>query len=437
MPKTPAVDIAPTIRDRIVELRRVPASELLPNARNWRRHPKKQRRILADLLSEVGYAGALIARELPDGSLELIDGHLRAETTPDQEVPVLVLDVDEAEAAKLLASLDPISALAGADREALQALTATFEPQTEGMRELMTSLLGDRGASEGAPVLQADVPPRVAAGELWSLGVHRLYCGDARDPAAYDAAMGGGMADMLWTDPPYGIGLASRVGMAGVKTSGEAKALGGQGMLNDELAMPELRELLVVALGIARDRLAPGSAVYVAGPSDPPQSLIFAEVLFELGIWRQTLVWAKDRLVIGRSDYQRRHEMLFYGETDEVESAREHDLLFYGGVPGERVWRGGRKQDTVWEFPSPHASPDHPSMKPVGLVARAIRNSSEEGALVLDPFAGSGTTAIAAEVEGRRAALIELDPRYCDAICARWETISGVDAVLLEAPGAR
>lgn len=350
---------------------------------------------------------------------------------------MLILDVDEAEAAKLLASLDPISALAGTDKSALAALVGRIKPQTEGMRELMTSMLGNRDAENGAPVLQAGIAPRVSPGELWSLGEHRLYCGDAREVDAYEAVLGGGMADMLFTDPPYGVGVASRIGMVS-KSSREARKLGGQGMLNDDLAMPELQELLRVSLGLACDHLAPGSAVYVAGPSDPPPGYVFATVLFELGVWRQTIIWAKDRLVIGRSDYQRRHEVLYFGETDETESARESELIFYGATAGgERVWRGGRKQDSVWEIPAPHASPDHPSMKPVNLVARAIRNSSEAGALVLDPFAGSGTTAIAAELEGRRAALIELDPRYCDAIVARWEHISGVDAIMLEAPGAR
>src|ERR1700722_1306622 len=110
------------IRDRIKELRRVPASSLRPNPRNWRTHPANQRDALRGILAEVGYAGALLARELPDGSLELIDGHLRAETTPEALVPVLVLDVDEYEAAKLLATFDPLSALAETNGEALREM---------------------------------------------------------------------------------------------------------------------------------------------------------------------------------------------------------------------------------------------------------------------------------------------------------------------------
>lgn len=128
------------IRDRIKELRRVPAASLRPNPRNWRTHPANQRDALRGILAEVGYAGALLARELSDGSLELIDGHLRAETTPDALVPVLVLDVDEHEAAKLLATFDPLSALAETNDEALAALLAGVETESQALGQLLDDL---------------------------------------------------------------------------------------------------------------------------------------------------------------------------------------------------------------------------------------------------------------------------------------------------------
>ena len=120
------------IRDRIKELRRVPANQLRPNAKNWRTHPPAQRDALRGVLAEVGYAGALVARELPDGALELIDGHLRAETTPDQEVPVLVLDVNEEEAAKLLAVLDPLADMAQANEQMLAELLENVATENAG-----------------------------------------------------------------------------------------------------------------------------------------------------------------------------------------------------------------------------------------------------------------------------------------------------------------
>jgi hypothetical protein len=131
------------IRDRVKELRRVRAGDLTPNPRNWRTHPKAQQDALRGILAEVGYADALLARELPDGSLMLVDGHLRAETTPDQEVPVLVLDIDQAEADKLLLSLDPLAALAETNSTALDALLREVDTGSEGLQQMYADLAAD------------------------------------------------------------------------------------------------------------------------------------------------------------------------------------------------------------------------------------------------------------------------------------------------------
>lgn len=131
------------VRDRIRELRRVPARDLQPNPRNWRTHPAEQRNALRGVLAEVGYADALLARELPDGTLQLVDGHLRAETTPDAMVPVLVLDIDDAEADKLLLTLDPLAKMAQTSDEELQTLLANVQTESEALRSLMNSLVAD------------------------------------------------------------------------------------------------------------------------------------------------------------------------------------------------------------------------------------------------------------------------------------------------------
>lgn len=144
------------IRDRIKELRRVPASELRPNAKNWRTHPQGQRDVLQGVLAEVGYAGALIARELADGTLELIDGHLRAETTPDACVPVLVLDVTAAEADKLLALMDPLAALAETDRERWTSLVGQIETENAAVQELLDRLSNESDATALPIASQAD-----------------------------------------------------------------------------------------------------------------------------------------------------------------------------------------------------------------------------------------------------------------------------------------
>jgi len=160
------------IRDRVKELRRVKAGTLRPHPRNWRIHPDAQRDALRGVLAEIGYADALVARELPDGSLELIDGHLRAETTPEADVPVLVVDLDDREAAKLLAVLDPLAGLAETDRDALAGLAAEMETQNEALREMIEEVVqsGERRAESGAAKPQA-APREVVVPECFQVVV--------------------------------------------------------------------------------------------------------------------------------------------------------------------------------------------------------------------------------------------------------------------------
>jgi hypothetical protein len=158
------------IRDRIKELRRVPARELRPNPRNWRTHPESQRAALRGLLADVGYADALLAREREDGSLELLDGHLRAETTPEAMVPVLVLDVTAEEADKILLTLDPLAALAGSDQERLEDLLSTTKFNSPPLEQMLDDLAREAAAAESA--LRASLDrPEIAIPEAWQVVV--------------------------------------------------------------------------------------------------------------------------------------------------------------------------------------------------------------------------------------------------------------------------
>jgi site-specific DNA-methyltransferase (adenine-specific) len=152
--------------------------------------------------------------------------------------------------------------------------------------------------------------------------------------------------------------------------------------------------------------------LYVAAPAGPIH-FEFAAVLRELEVWRHTLNWVKDGFVLGRADYHYRHEPIFYGWKEGA----------------AHTWNGGRSQDSVLEFPRPRANKEHPTMKPVALIQRCLENSTDEKAIVCDPFGGSGSTLIACEATNRRARLIELDPRYCDVIVRRWEEATGKTAV--------
>jgi DNA modification methylase len=395
------------IRDRVVELRRVRAAELAENPRNWRRHPAVQRRALRALLREIGYADALLARE-QDGGLVLVDGHLRRSLDPDRVVPVLVLDLTEEEADKLLATLDPIAALAVADPNALEALLARVNSSSAAVRDLLEGLARQaklpihRGLADPDEIPRRP-QPRTTPGDLWMLGEHRILCGDATEEAALARVMDGTQADVFWTDPPYGVDYVGKT-PAALRIERDTRA--------------GLETLLTPAFAAADRGLRPGAALYVAHPAGV-SSVVFANAFLAQG-WelRQTLVWVKDQMVLGHADYHYRHEPLLYGcKPGPGRWGR-----------GARGWYGGNAQTSVFEIPRPRVSREHPTAKPVELVRRCLANSSAPGMRVLDPFLGSGTTVIAAEQEGRICAGIELDPGYVDVAIARWEAFTGLAA---------
>jgi hypothetical protein len=193
------------IRDRIVELKRVPARDLRPHPKNWRTHPKAQQEALRGILAEVGYADALLARDTPEG-LQLIDGHLRAETTPEQEVPVLVLDVTEEEADKLLATIDPLAGLAVPDEEKLGELLAEITTDNDALQALfddLSPMKTKEGLTDPDDVPEPPEEPITQPGDLWVLGDHRLLCGDATKEGDVLRLMSGEKAAVFATDPPY------------------------------------------------------------------------------------------------------------------------------------------------------------------------------------------------------------------------------------------
>jgi DNA modification methylase len=398
----------------VVELVRIRAGDLVPNRANWRRHPAHQRAAVEGLLREIGYADALLARRDGD-ALILIDGHLRQSLDPDQVVPVLILDVSEAESETLLATLDPLAALAGSDTEAHAALLQRIESTDDEVRALLERLAREAGIAPVLPPDPDDVPvsppSRTQRGDLWVVGGHRLLCGDATEPSDMERLMAGERADVVWTDPPYGVNYVGKTSRA-MKVAGDA---------------PEgLRELLRRAFSAFDPVLSAGAAIYLCHQSGPG-ALEVLRAFTDQG-WRlhQTLIWVKDTLVLGHTDYHYRHEPIAYGFAPG------------GGRRGRggAGWYGGDAEDSILEVARPKASRQHPTMKPVELVIRCLRNSTRPGDRVLDPFGGSGTTLAAAQMLGRRGYAIELDPSYCDVAIARLEALTGVEAKLDEGAGA-
>ena len=392
------------IRDRIRELRRVPASELRPNPKNWRTHPQAQADALRGVLAEVGIADAVLARELDDGTLMLLDGHLRVETMGDQVLPVLVLDVNEAEGDKVLATLDPLAAMAEADAVKLDAILREVDTGSPELQAMLAKVAEDAGLyqDEAKEVVEDEVPeppanPITKPGDLWVLGDHRLLCGDSTDAAQVGKLMGGGQADMVLSDPPYGV---SYVG----KTKDALK------VENDELDEEDLTALVVAAFNNAEASCRAGAYWYATVPAGPLH-ILFADDWKRRGILRQIMVWAKDSMVLGHSEYHYQHEP-----------------ILFGWIPGDRHKNSDRTRTTLWQYDRPKANREHPTMKPVALWGQAVADGSRQGEIIYDPFLGSGTTLIAAEQLGRKCYGMEISPQYCDVIVKRWETLTGKKA---------
>ena len=252
--------------------------------------------------------------------------------------------------------------------------------------------------------------PRVKLGEIWQLGEHRLMCGDSTDAASVALLMDGNKADMVFTDPPYGVAIGDKN-----KTLNEV-AKGGrnsENIANDNISVDDLYPILVKAMTNCRENCKDCACYYVTSPQGGELGLMM--MMKDAGLpVRHMLIWEKNSATfsLGRLDYDYQHEPIFYTWT------KSH-----------KNYRNGEFRTTIWKYDKPRKCDLHPTMKPVELVANCMLDASVEGDIVLDMFGGSGTTIIAAERLGRKARLMELDPHYCDVIIARWEKLTGKEAV--------
>jgi DNA modification methylase len=397
------------IRDRIRELRRIRASELVPNPRKYRRHPKEQQAALKGLLSEIGYADALLAREMPDGKLMLIDGHLRRETTKRAMVPVLVLDVTEAEADKILLTLDPLAAMAQADSERVQALLETVRTDNVAVRALLERVAGQEAwQAVNQPGELVDPPAQVdkaselrakwrtERGQTWQIGPHRLVCGDCREKRDVGRLWrdGGPKLRMIWTDSPYGVDYAAKNAYLNRSDRGNSIQTPIE---NDKLTAGETEIMFKQALQVARQFAEPGAACYATVPAGP-LLVHFIQAFAAAGFtYRAQLTWVKQHFVIGMADYHHRFEPILYGWLPDA----------------AHYFTDDRTQDDVFDVDKPHVSDLHPTTKPVELIAGMVRNSSRQGEVVYDPFCGSGSTLLAAHQLGRVGYGMEISPEYC------------------------
>ncbi|MFE9812425.1 DNA methyltransferase [Streptomyces sp. NPDC005548] len=393
----------------------IPLDELTPFPGNAKRGDVDA--IRASLRRNGQYRG-LVVREIPDGPLIVLAGNhtlqaLTAEGAQTARCDIVLCDDPTARRINLVDN--KAAELGTYDNDALAELLSYMDGDLEGTGYTQDDVDALLDYPEDPETLTDpdDVPDPPddsvsKPGDIWHLGPHRVLCGDSTDITAVEAMLNGDRADCMWTDPPYGVDYVGKT----------KDALTIQ---NDGAA--DLPELLAGAFATATAALKPGAPVYIAH-APGPLSLDFAQAFLNAGwLLRQNLIWVKDAMVLGRSDYHYRHEPIMYGFTDPDPGSGRL------GRGGDR-WFGDNAQTSVLEVPKPPRSEDHPTMKPVELVTRCLTNSCRPGGMVYEPFGGSGTTLIAAHATRRIARLVELDPRYVDVICRRYQQHTGTQPVL-------
>ena len=253
------------------------------------------------------------------------------------------------------------------------------------------------GETEPDAVPEVPEEPVSKRGEIYQLGKHRLMCGDSTNPDDVGRLMQDVKAAMVFTDPPWNVNY-------GAIEQGNPQGYRPRTILNDFMGTEDFKNFMFKSFKNMKENTLPGAMIYVVMSAQEWGNMMLTLAQNDFH-WSSTIIWNKDRLVLSRKDYHTKYEPIWYGWSEG--EARLHPLP-------------DRKQSDVWDIPRPSKSDDHPTMKPVELVVRAIQNSSDPNAVVLDLFGGSGTTLIACEQTGRQGYTMELDPKYCDVIRRRW-----------------
>ncbi len=392
---------------------------LIPYARNAKQHSDAQVAQIAASIREFGWGAPILI----DGANNVIAGHgrlLAARKLGLAEVPVVPMEhLTDTQRRALILADNKIGENASWEDELLgielsELKDAGFDLGLTGFstEEWEALIAGEEQTQDG--LTDEDAVPEVTEtpvskpGDIWVLGEHKLLCGDATKVDDYQALLGEELVDMTFTDPPYNVNYANT---AKDKMRGKNRPI-----MNDNLG-EGFGSFLFDACDNILNRTT--GAVYIAMSSSELDTL---QAAFRAagGKWSTFIIWAKNTFTLGRADYQRQYEPILYGWKDGA----------------DHYWCGARDQGDVWNVKKPAKNDLHPTMKPVELVERAIRNSSKTRDLVLDPFGGSGSTLIACEKSGRRARLIELDPKYVDVIVKRWEEFTGKKATRLGDPAA-
>ena len=393
-------------------IERWPTEKLVPYARNARTHSEEQVAQIAASIVEFGFTNPILAGS--DGVIVAGHGRLAAAQKLGLDtVPVVVLDhLTPTQRRALIIADNRIAENAGWDDAMLRIELQSL--QEDGFNLDITGFdadaLAEIMAGEETTVdgnTDEDAIPELSEtaisrpGDVWILGNHRLVCGDATQASSHEQLLAGQRVQMIWSDLPYNVNYANS---AKDKLRGKHRPI-----LNDNLG-EGFYDFVFDALSLMLPHC--DGAVYIAMSSSELDTL---QAAFRAagGKWSTFIIWAKHTFTLGRADYQRQYEPILYGWPEG----------------SSRHWCGDRDQGDVWNIKKPARNDLHPTMKPVELMERSIRNSSRPGDVVLDCFGGSGSTLIAAEKSGRRCFMMELDPKYCDVIVRRWQEFSGGKAI--------
>ena len=394
------------------EMQLVPVTKLVPYVNNARTHSPEQINKLRSSLREFGFINPVII----DRDFGVIAGHGRILAAKEEgiaEVPCVFADhLTQAQKKAYILADNRMAMDAGWDEELLrveiEALQAeTFDLSLTGFdeKELSDLFKDDADVQEDDFDVDAELekPAFSKSGDVWTLGRHRLVCGDSTKADTFTVLMNGRKANLVVTDPPYNVNYEG--------TAGKIK--------NDNLADEKFYQFLFNAFSNIEKVMADDASIYVFHADT--EGLNFRKAFSDAGFYLSgCCIWKKPSLVLGRSPYQWQHEPCLYGWKKS----------------GKHQWYADRKQTTIWEFEKTKKNTDHPTMKPIPLLAYPIQNSSMSNTLVLDPFGGSGSTMIACEQTDRDCYTIELDEKYCDVIVKRYiEQVGSADGVSVERDG--
>lgn len=398
-----------------VKFEQVPIEKLVPYARNARTHSKEQIAQLRSSLREFGFVSPAVI----DSQYNILVGHGRVAAAREEgytTIPcVFAENLTNAQKRAYILADNQLALNAGWDEEMLSVELSDLQDDAFDLSLLgfndndLEKLLADPATGDAQDddfdlTAALEKATFVEQGDLWTVGRHRLLCGDATSAEDVDRLMDGKTANLILTDPPYGVSF---------------KAADGLTIQNDSLKGDAFYQFLNTAFTNMAAHLEKGGAAYVFHADT--EGLNFRKAFVDAGFHLAGVcIWVKNSLVLGRSDYQWQHEPILYGFLQN----------------GKHRWYADRKQTTIWQFDKPKRNKDHPSSKPLDLLAYPIKNSTQENAVVLDTFGGSGSTLMACEQMNRICYMAELDPKYASVILRRYVDYTGnPDCVSVERGG--